>query len=148
MCTNSGWVSLSVGSPSWGGRWYTTQREEYRQPTNDIRLEKYITPWAPPTSEVRGPIATETRIWARKYWQLSREMSTPIPRLVPSSDEPQNCGTHMRKLSYGAKSNHTVKASLFYYFWEWCLIVCYESYIGGLIPLLYHLNMKQPSAVD
>lgn len=62
MCTNSGWVSLSGGSPSGGGRWYTTKREEYRQPTNDIRLEKYITPWAPPTSEVRGPIATETRI--------------------------------------------------------------------------------------
>lgn len=93
MCTNSGWVSLSGGSPSGGGSWYTTKREEYRQPTNDIRLEKYITPWAPPTSEVRGPIATETRIWARKYWQLSREMSTPIPRLVPSSDEPQNWGT-------------------------------------------------------
>lgn len=62
MCTNSGWVSLSGCSPSAGGSWYTTQRDEYRQPTNDIRLEKYITPWAPPTSDVRGPIATETRI--------------------------------------------------------------------------------------
>lgn len=90
MCTRSGWASFGGGSPSGGGSWYTTHSEEYRQPTNDIRLAKYITPWAPPTSEVRGPIATETRSCARKYWQLRREMSTPIPRLVPSSEEPQN----------------------------------------------------------
>lgn len=45
----------------------------------DTRLEKYITLVGAPTAEVRGPSTSDTRIWARKYWQLSREMSTPFP---------------------------------------------------------------------
>lgn len=52
--------------------------------------EVYITPLALPTAEVRGPSTRDTRIWARKYWQLSREMSTPMPRRVPSALDPAN----------------------------------------------------------
>lgn len=69
-----------------------TQREEKRQPRKDTRLEKYMALLALPTAAVNGPMATATRICARKYWQLSREMSTPIPRRVPSACEPTNCG--------------------------------------------------------
>lgn len=77
-----------------------TQREEKRQPRKDIRLAKYMAPLALPTAAVSGPMARATRICARKYWQLSREMSTPIPRRVPSACEPTNCEGHtMRGLA-------------------------------------------------
>lgn len=71
-----------------------TQREEKRQPRKDTRLAKYMVPLALPTAVVSGPMARATKICAKKYWQLSREISTPIPRRVPSVCEPANCREH------------------------------------------------------
>lgn len=90
-----------------------TQREEKRQPRKDTRLAKYMAPLALPTAAVSGPMARDTRICAKKYWQLSREMSTPIPRRMPSAFKPVNYrGQSVKEVPPGALSPTLPRAHL------------------------------------